>query len=132
MSYPGPASRSHLDRNTERRSGGRVNRTGGTGVILEGQVCVVSGVGPGLGRQVALTAARHGADVVLAARRREVLEQVAGEVETLGRRALVVPTDVADRAQCDHLATAAVAEFGKIDALVNNAYSEDVFQSFRR
>jgi NAD(P)-dependent dehydrogenase (short-subunit alcohol dehydrogenase family) len=100
-------------------------------VILEDQVCVISGVGPGLGRQVALAAAAQGAHVVLAARRRPILEGVADEVTALGRRALVVPTDVTDRAQCAHLATTAVAEFGRIDALVNNAYKEDVFQSFR-
>jgi len=101
-------------------------------VILEDQVCVVSGVGPGLGRQVALAAARQGADVVLAARRREILEGVAAEIEGIGRRALVVPTDVTDRARCEALAASAVAEFGRIDALVNNVYTEDVFQSFRR
>lgn len=101
-------------------------------MILEDRVCVISGVGPGLGRQVALAAGRQGADVVLAARRREVLEAVAAEVEALGRRALVVPTDVTDRAQCENLAAAALAEFGRIDALVNNAYKEDVFQPFRR
>jgi NAD(P)-dependent dehydrogenase (short-subunit alcohol dehydrogenase family) len=101
-------------------------------VILEGQVCVISGVGPGLGRQVALAAARQGADVVLAARRKPILEGVATEVEALGRRALVVPTDVTDQAQCDVLAAAALAEFGRIDGLVNNAYKEDVFQSFRK
>jgi NAD(P)-dependent dehydrogenase (short-subunit alcohol dehydrogenase family) len=100
-------------------------------VILEGQVCVVSGVGPGLGRQVALTAARQGADLVLAARRREILEGVAEEVRALGRRALVVPTDVTDRAQCENLAATATAEYGRVHALVNNAYKEDVFQSFR-
>jgi NAD(P)-dependent dehydrogenase (short-subunit alcohol dehydrogenase family) len=101
-------------------------------VILEGQVCVVSGVGPGLGRQVALAAAGQGADLVLAARRREILEGVAAEVVALGRRALVVRTDVTDRAQCDVLAAAAVAEFGRIDAVVNNAYKEDVFQPFQK
>jgi NAD(P)-dependent dehydrogenase (short-subunit alcohol dehydrogenase family) len=102
------------------------------GGILEDRVCVVSGVGPGLGRQAALAAARQGADVVLAARRREVLESVANEVETLGRRALAVPTDVTDKDQCENLAKAVVAEFGRVDALVNNVYTEDVFQSFRR
>jgi NAD(P)-dependent dehydrogenase (short-subunit alcohol dehydrogenase family) len=101
-------------------------------MILEDRVCVVSGVGPGLGRQVALAAARHGADVVLAARRREVLESVAKEVELLGRRALAVPTDVTDKSQCDGLAAAVVAKFGRVDAVVNNVYTEDVFQSFRR
>jgi NAD(P)-dependent dehydrogenase (short-subunit alcohol dehydrogenase family) len=101
-------------------------------VILADRVCVVSGVGPGLGRQVALAAARQGADVVLAARRHQVLASVAGEVEALGRRALAVPTDVTDKNQCQNLAAAAMAEFGRVDAAVNNVYTEDVFQSFRR
>jgi NAD(P)-dependent dehydrogenase (short-subunit alcohol dehydrogenase family) len=101
-------------------------------MILEGQVCVISGVGPGLGRQVALAAARQGADLVLAARRQEVLESVAAEVEALGRKALVVPTDVTDLARCQNLASASLAEYGRVDALVNNAYKEDVFQSFRK
>ena len=68
----------------------------------------------------------------MAARRREVLESVAGEVEGLGRPVLVVPTDVTDKAQCEAAAAAAMAGFGRIDALVNNVYAEDVFQSFRR
>ncbi|MGH9019012.1 MAG: SDR family oxidoreductase [Acidimicrobiales bacterium] len=101
-------------------------------MILEGQVCVVSGAGPGLGRQVALAAAAQGADLVLAARRRPVLEGVAAEVEALGRRALVVPTDVTDPAQVAALAEATMAEYGKVDALVNNAYKEDVFQAFTK
>lgn len=101
-------------------------------MILEDRVCVISGVGPGLGRQVALAAARQGADLVLGARRRETLEAVAAEVEALGRRAVVVPTDVTDKAQCENLAGTALAEFGRIDALVNNAYASDVFQSFRK
>jgi NAD(P)-dependent dehydrogenase (short-subunit alcohol dehydrogenase family) len=101
-------------------------------VILEDRVCVISGVGPGLGRQVALAAAGQGADLVLGARRRETLEAVAAEVEALGRRAVVVPTDVTDKAQCENLAATAVAEFGRIDALINNAYASDVFQSFRK
>jgi NAD(P)-dependent dehydrogenase (short-subunit alcohol dehydrogenase family) len=110
----------------------QAGRERGTGVILEDRVCVISGVGPGLGRQVALAAARQGADLVLGARRRETLEAVAAEVEALGRRAVVVPTDVTDKAQCENLAGTALAQFGRIDALVNNAYASDVFQSFRK
>ncbi|MHB8592971.1 MAG: SDR family NAD(P)-dependent oxidoreductase, partial [Acidimicrobiales bacterium] len=102
------------------------------GVLLNGCVCVVSGAGPGLGRQVALLAARQGADVVLAARREEVLRQVADEVEAFGRRALVVPPDRTDATQCERLAEAAIDAFGHVDALVNNAYVEDVFKTFRR
>lgn len=101
-------------------------------MLLEGRVCVVSGAGPGLGRQVALLAAREGAELVLAARRQSVLEQVAAEVEALGRRALVVPTDMTDPTQCTALAQRTLETFGRVDALVNNAYVEDVFQTFRR
>lgn len=101
-------------------------------MLLEGRVCVVSGAGPGLGRQVALLAAAEGADVVLAARRQAVLEQVAEEVEKLGRTAVVVPTDITNAEQCAALAERTLESFGHIDALVNNAYTEDVFKTFRR
>lgn len=101
-------------------------------VLLEGRVCVVSGAGPGLGRQVALVAAAQGADVVLAARRQGVLEEVAREVEKLGRTAVVVPTDITDAEQCATLAARTLEVFGRVDALVNNAYTEDVFKTFRR
>ncbi len=101
-------------------------------MLLEDRVCVVAGVGPGLGRQVALLAARHGARVVLAARRQEVLEEVAGEIEGMGRRALVVPTDMTDAAQCRRLAETTLEKFGRGDAVVNNGYVEDVFKSFRK
>lgn len=101
-------------------------------MLLENRVCVVVGAGPGLGRQVAVAAARHGADVVLAARREAVCKEVAAEVEATGRRALVVPTDMTDAAQCRRLADATLGEFGRVDALVNNAYVEDSFRSFRK
>ncbi len=101
-------------------------------MLLEGRVCVVSGAGPGLGRQVALAAARQGADVVLAARRPEVLDQLAAEVEELGHRVMSVPTDMTDVGQCAQLAEKTMVTFGRVDALVNNAYTEDVFQTFRR
>lgn len=101
-------------------------------MLLEDRVCVVVGIGPGLGRQVAVLAARHGADVVLAARREAVCKEVAAEVEALGRRALVVPTDMTDAAQCARLAESTIDTFGRVDALINNAYVEDVFKSFRK
>ena len=101
-------------------------------MLLDGRVCVVCGAGPGLGRQVALAAARHGAGVVLAARRRAVLDDIAAEVRAAGARALVVPTDVTDKNQCERLASATVDEFGTIDVLVNNVFAADVFKTFRR
>lgn len=101
-------------------------------MLLEGRVCVVSGAGPGLGRQVALAFARHGADVVLAARRQAVLDGLAAEIEKTGGRTLVVPTDMTDAGQCARLAERTMEAFGHVDVLVNNAYTEDVFKTFRR
>ena len=90
-------------------------------MMLRDKVVVVAGVGPGLGRAVALASAREGADVVLAARTAARLDDVAKEIAGLGRRGLAVPTDVADAAAADHLAEAALDGFGRVDALVYNA-----------
>ena len=90
-------------------------------MYLQDKVLVVSGVGPDLGRQIAVRGAAAGADVVLAARTASRLEDVAAEIKELGRRALVVPTDMTVEADAERLATAAVEEFGKVDALVHNA-----------
>ena len=90
-------------------------------MLLQDKVVVVSGIGPGLGRAIALNSARDGADVVLAARTQSNLDSVAEEVRAFGRRALSVPTDVTDPEQCRELAARATEEFGRIDVLVNNA-----------
>jgi NAD(P)-dependent dehydrogenase (short-subunit alcohol dehydrogenase family) len=106
---------------------------GGTGSrLLDGKVCVVSGVGPGLGRQSALLLARHGADLVLAARRQATLDEVAAEVRELGARAVVVPTNITDPAQCERVMARAGEELGGVDVLVNNAFRFDVFQTFEQ
>jgi NAD(P)-dependent dehydrogenase (short-subunit alcohol dehydrogenase family) len=90
-------------------------------MYFQDKVLVVSGVGPDLGRQIAVRGAAAGADVVLAARTASRLEDVAAEIKELGRRALVVPTDMTVAADAERLATAAVEEFGRVDALVHNA-----------
>ena len=92
--------------------------------MLEDKVVIVSGIGPGMGRDISLACAREGADVVLAARTPSKLESVAPEVEALGRRALSVPTNITDPDQCKDLAARAIEEFGRIDVLVNNAATE--------
>jgi NAD(P)-dependent dehydrogenase (short-subunit alcohol dehydrogenase family) len=99
-------------------------------MLLEGKVAVVSGVGPGLGREIALALAREGAAVVLGARTESNLEAVAAEIETDGGRARFAQTDITDAEQCRRLVQTAVDGFGRIDALVNNAFVPDVFERF--
>jgi NAD(P)-dependent dehydrogenase (short-subunit alcohol dehydrogenase family) len=91
--------------------------------LLAGTVVVVSGVGPGLGRSIALRSAQAGADVVLAARTASRLDEVAKEVTALGRRAVSVPADITDDGSAAQLAEAALAAFGRVDTLVNNAFA---------
>jgi NAD(P)-dependent dehydrogenase (short-subunit alcohol dehydrogenase family) len=88
---------------------------------LSGKVAIVTGAGRGMGRYMALDLARYGADMVLCSRTLSELEQVGGEVETLGRKALVVQTDVGQIAEIERMTAMAVERFGRIDILVNNA-----------
>ncbi|MBK1785464.1 SDR family oxidoreductase [Prauserella cavernicola] len=92
-------------------------------MLLRDKVVVVSGVGPGLGRSIALRCANAGADVVLAARTRRNLDEVAKEVTELGRRAVTVPTDITDGDAAQELVRTTVDSFGRVDALVNNAFA---------
>lgn len=88
---------------------------------LAGRVVIVTGSSSGIGAATAKTCAAAGADVVLAARRVDKLEETADAVRALGRRVLAVPTDVSDAEQCTALVAAALAEFGDVHGLVNNA-----------
>lgn len=95
---------------------------------LEGRVAIVTGASRGVGRVVALTLAREGASVALAAKTVEphpklpgTLATVAAEVEATGSRALQVQTDVRDPEQIDRMVEKTVEAFGRVDILVNNA-----------
>ena len=92
-------------------------------MLLEGKVVVISGVGPGLGQALAKLAAAEGAKVALGARNGAYLEQIAEDIRTAGGEAVPRSTDVTQADQCAALAEAAVRAFGRIDGLVNSAYS---------
>jgi NAD(P)-dependent dehydrogenase (short-subunit alcohol dehydrogenase family) len=96
-------------------------------MILEGKTVVVSGVGPGLGREIAVAAARDGANVAIGARTQANLEAAAADIDPSGARVAWEVTDITDPAQCERLAASAVDRFGRIDALVNCAALDAVF-----
>ncbi len=98
-------------------------------MLLAGKKAVVSGIGPGMGRDISLALAREGADVAMGARTQSRLEEVAAEVEALGRRAAWSVTDVASQKDCDRLAGLAASRLGGVDVLVANAFVQPPFET---
>ena len=96
---------------------------------LKGKVAVVTGGSRGLGREMVIAFAAHGADVVIASRKIENCESLATEVRALGRRALAVGFHAASWSDADRLAAESIAEFGHIDILVNNAGMSPLYPS---
>jgi NAD(P)-dependent dehydrogenase (short-subunit alcohol dehydrogenase family) len=90
--------------------------------LLEDKVVVISGVGPALGTTLARRCAENGADLVLAARTAQRLDDVAQQVVDIGRRAVAVGTDITDDAQVQNLVATALDAYGRVDVLINNAF----------
>jgi gluconate 5-dehydrogenase len=88
---------------------------------LEGHTAIVTGASGGLGKETALAFADAGCDVVIAARNRQALEEVAAAVEQKGRRCLALPTDITRAADVQRLVDRTTERFRKVDILVNNA-----------
>jgi NAD(P)-dependent dehydrogenase (short-subunit alcohol dehydrogenase family) len=95
--------------------------------MLNDEVVLITGVGPGLGSKLALRAAREGAKVVMAARSSDVMAQLTKDIEAGGGEAVGVPCDVRDAEQVAHLVATAVDRFGMITGLVNSAYGHAGF-----
>jgi NAD(P)-dependent dehydrogenase (short-subunit alcohol dehydrogenase family) len=88
---------------------------------LHGKVALVTGGSRGLGREMVLAFAAHGADVIIASRKLDACEEVAAQVRSLGRRALAVAAHVGRWDEIDRLVEQSYATFGRVDILVNNA-----------
>lgn len=93
------------------------------GPLLADKVVLVCGVGPALGRALALRSAQAGANLVIAARTESRLNEVADEVAALGRGVLAVPCDIANAASRASLVETALKEFGRVDTLLNAAFA---------
>lgn len=96
---------------------------------LEGKIALVTGGSRGLGREMALAFADHGADVIVASRKLENCETVADEIRAKGRRALAVGYHAASWSDAERLAADALREFGRVDVLVNNAGMSPLYPS---
>lgn len=90
-------------------------------MLLADQVVVVSGVGPGLGRALALRCAEQGARVVLIARTARRVNELAAGIAALGGEALPIPCDASSEAEAERVVNTTLSVFGRIDGLVNNA-----------
>ena len=92
---------------------------------LEGKVAIITGAGTGIGKGIARAFAHEGADLALASRNQANLEATAQELAPTGRKIIVVPTDVTDEASVIALFERTLAEFGRIDILINNSGTFD-------
>ena len=93
-------------------------------MILEGKTILVSGVGPGLGREVASRVLRDGGNVVIGARKAESIEAAAKELDPSGERVLAHRFDITDADSCAGIVAAAEAKFGRLDGLAQVAAAE--------
>ncbi len=98
-------------------------------MLLKDKVVIVSGIGPGLGHELALEAAKQGAKLAICARTPEKLAAAEQEIAEAGldTEVLSVPTDISDAAQCKALVAKTVERFGRVDVLVNSAYNPGAF-----
>ena len=99
-------------------------------MLLSGKSVIITGIGPGMGRKLALEAAKAGAKVTIAARTKDYVEGVAREIDAAGGAAVAVTGDVSKQNDCDRIVDAAIDTFGKIDGLVNSAYAAAPFVPF--
>src|SRR6266480_4215917 len=100
-------------------------------MLLSDKVVVVSGVGPGLGQELAVAAAQEGAHLAVCARTPSRLDEIAAAIEALGLGTKVVkrPTDITAKDDVTAFVEEAIARLGRIDVLVNSGYTAGAYQS---
>lgn len=100
-------------------------------MMLEGRTAVVTGVGPGMGRDIALGLGLQGADVALVARSERTVPSVVAELESMGRRAVALYGNIAEAEDCSRIAAGVDEAFGgSLDILVNSAFHGGVHEPF--
>ena len=99
-------------------------------MLLKNKVVIISGIGPGMGKELALEAAREGALLAICARTASKLDDSEAEIRAAGldNPILKVPTDISDSAQCKNLVDKTIEAYGRIDALINSAYVPGSFE----
>ncbi len=98
-------------------------------MLLADKVVIISGIGPGLGKELAIEAARQGAKLAVAARTASKLDETEAELASLGlsNEIIKVPTDISDIDQCKNLVAKTLDQYGRIDSLINSAYNPGPF-----
>ena len=100
-------------------------------MLMRDKIVIVSGIGPGLGQELAVLAAQEGAaGLSIAARTPSKLDDAENEIRSLGIETpiLKIKTDITDRNQCEHLVNETISRFKKIDVLFNSAYDPGEFE----
>ena len=96
-------------------------------MLLKDKVVIVSGIGPGLGQELAYGAAREGAKIAIAARSTELLNKLKEEI---GEKSdvIAIPCDITDKKDCENLVNETIKKYGKLDGLINSAYRAGDFK----
>jgi NAD(P)-dependent dehydrogenase (short-subunit alcohol dehydrogenase family) len=97
--------------------------------LVEGKVAVVTGIGPGMGKEIALLLARHGAKLVIGARSAATVDETAYEIRAMGGEVVTQRVDLTDHASCTAIIDKAVAVYGGVDIVVQNGAMVGDFKS---
>ena len=99
-------------------------------MLLENKVVIISGIGPGLGQELAYGAAREGAKLAIAARSTDLLNKLQDEI---GKESevIAIPCDITKPEDCEHLVAETVKKYGRLDGLINSAYRAGDFKEIQ-